>query len=112
LSTHTVQIGDGSGNSFKISVTMGYLSRYGSWRALDLGYLRYTSGIAWDFKAGWTDDLTLYLYGTGGVDAGWGVRLDQYEGALSGVNDGGTGEVAQPWVLQLTPGAVSWALAD
>lgn len=46
MATHTVQIGDGSGNSLNISVSISYFSGQGSWRALDLGYLKYTSGNA------------------------------------------------------------------
>lgn len=113
MATHTVQIGDGSGNSFNIIVEYGYFAGSGSWRTNGgLGYLKYTSGIAQEASMSLASDLNIYLYGTGGVAAGWGIRLDSYESAFSGTNDAGTGEVVQSWVLQLTPGAISWALAD
>jgi hypothetical protein len=113
MATHTVQIGDGSGNSMEISVTIGYLSGQGSWRALDLGYLRYTSGTAIERgNSGSSTSYDLFCYGPDGVDAGWGINLSVYEDYFTGTNDGGTGSVAQPWVLQLSPGAISWALAD
>lgn len=112
--THTVQVGDGNGNSFNISVDVGYLTGDGAWRALSAGYLKYTSGIARAQADGGvlTTDLTLYLYGTGGPSAGWGIRLDSYADLIRGVNAGGNGMVAQPWVLQFSPGAISWAEAD
>jgi hypothetical protein len=113
LAKHTVQVGDGSGNSFNMIVDVSFFTGQGSWRVpQDVGYLKYTSGIASEISSGFGGDMTLYLYGTGGVSAGWGIRLDVYESAFSGTNDAGTGEVVQPWVLQLSPGAISWALAD
>jgi hypothetical protein len=108
-----VQIGDGSGNSFNIIIEYGYFASSGSWRTNgNTGYLMYTSGIAVEAAMRATSNVNIYLYGTGGVDAGYGIRLDSYESPFSGVNDAGTGDVAQAWVLQLSPGAISWALAD
>jgi hypothetical protein len=111
---HTVQIGDGAGNSVKVVVSLGYFVADGSWRALDLGLLRYTSGVMSEYldSDDYDADYSVYLFGPGGTDAGYGIRLAAFDNRISGVNDAGTGTAAQAWVLQLQPGAISWAVLD
>jgi|SRR5579872_111803 len=114
MRTHTVQIGDGAGNGLKVVVSLADFTYNGSWRALEYGLLKYTSGVVVEFNDSdaYNGNASAYFYGPDGVSAGWGVRLGGFDNKLSGVNDAGTGAVAQPWVLQLSPGAISWALAD
>ena len=114
MSKHIVELGDNDGNSFKISINIGYsgVNTEGSWRVLDKGSIRFNSGVAKkSMTKGTLTGADLYLYGTDGFGAGWGIRFDAWDD-IGGVNDEGTGQLMQAWVLNEKPGKVSWALAD
>ena len=115
MSKHTVEIGDDEGNSFKISINIGYIgiSTEGSWRSMDKGWIRYNSGLSKKQRTnGWNPGETnLFLYQSEGTAIGPGIRLDKWDD-LTGVNDQGTGEIAQPWVTGAKPGKISWALVE
>jgi hypothetical protein len=45
MATYIVEIGDEKGNSFKISLSIGWAGNSsGSWRSIDKGRIRYNSG--------------------------------------------------------------------
>jgi hypothetical protein len=114
MGKHTVEIGDDKGNSFKITVDISYsgVSTQGSWRSLDKGSIRYNSGVSKkNMTPGTLTGADLYLYGLGGLDAGWGLKLNEWDD-IGGVNDQGTGTLQQAWVLGASAGKISWALAD
>jgi len=115
MSRYTVEIGDSDGNSFQISVNIGYVGVHteGSWRSIDKGWIRYNSGmIKKEQTAGHTiTETNLNLLGPGGIDAGWGIKLNTWDD-IGGVNDQGTGEIVQGWVLNAKPGRITWALVE
>jgi len=103
MRTHTVELGDKSGHSFKIEVSMpSYWARWlavytggdtswGGWRSIDKGFIRYHGGKAERSRRHYTGtDLTtanLYLYN---MDGKWGIQLFDYDYS-SGTNDAGEG---------------------
>jgi hypothetical protein len=114
MGRHTVEIGDVAGNSFKISVNIGYTGVHteGSWRSLDKGWIRYNSGIAKKYQVdGTISEADLRLFGTDGFDGGYGIVLYKWDD-IGGTNDQGTGMLYQPWVLNAKPGKISWALVE
>ena len=114
MSRHTVEIGDSDGNTFQITVNIGYSGVHteGSWRAIDKGWIRYNSGLAKkDQTDGTLTGADLYLYGPDGVGAGWGIRLNEWDD-YGGVNDQGTGVLVQAWVVGAKPGRITWALVE
>ncbi len=107
---HIYEIGDSDGNSFKISIVVPFIhSSGGSWRAIDKGFIRYISGKTnpWGNNT-WNNDQNLQLLSS---DETSGMQLDIYRDAF-GLNDEGTGEVVQPWVLSLKPGKITWNLLE
>jgi hypothetical protein len=119
---HVVEISDEAGNSFRVLVDIGRVGlgaaagTQGTWRTLDKGSIRYSSGPA-KFRSGVdagtgsnVEDYYLYLYSSPQAQ-GWGIRLNEYAGRLV-VNDSGMGLVAQAWCLTLSPDRISWVLAD
>ena len=108
MSTHTVEIGDGNGKSFKISVAMDFRYRNGgTWRTLDKGFIRFNSGQVESVDVtGWGGTVHIRLVSSEGS---WGIQLDNYQD-FWGVNDDGTGSVSQAWVLGLAPGRISWVI--
>ena len=114
MGKHTVEIGDDNGNSFKITVDISYSGVHteGSWRSLDKGSIKYNSGKSKkEQTAGTITGADLCLFGMDGINAGWGIRLDEWDD-IGGVNDQGTGTLVQAWVLDAKPGKISWALVD
>lgn len=103
-----VEIGDESGNSFKVSVLTGFdASAPGSWRAIDKGFICVNSGqTVFDHSNGTL--TTKHIQFLGG-DNCWGLRLNDFEDIFS-VNKQGTGVVLQPWVLKLKSGRISWTV--
>lgn len=114
MGRHIVEISDSDGNSFKLSINIGYtgVNTVGSWRSLDKGWIRYNSGLSKKKQtAGTITGADLRLYGTEGIAAGWGIILYEWDD-IGGTNDEGTGSIAQRWVLGAKPGKISWALVE
>lgn len=105
---YIVEIGDDRGNSCKLSIVVPLTSPRGSWRSIDKGYICVNSGATVEVFPEFFGDSNVFLLNTAGV---WGIRLDKF-GGYTGVNDEGSGEVVQPWVLSLTPGTISWSLVE
>lgn len=108
MANYVVEIGDGDGKSFKISLSVPFLAYMnGSWRTLDKGYIRYNSGATQvENSTGTLSSQHLYLYQS---DNTWGIRLNDFRD-ISGANDEGTGIIVHPWVLNFSYGRISWAL--
>jgi hypothetical protein len=136
--THTVEIGDRAGHTFKIEIStlsllglekeglagnqkdfqpritgasqqeVFYARPDGDWRVVDKGFIRYNSGKVARNHSG-KGDLTTSDVMLLNLDGTWGMKLFEYEDTL-GVNDEGEGFVVQPWVLGFPPGKFSWTL--
>lgn len=141
MSDTVLQITDKSGATFRIKIstptsrfyplrTAKYLKRLvtkggwfggelsGDWQTLDEGFIIHRSG-----KARWrlsdNGDLTtldLLILGAKGIRAYdnqdlFGMQLFEYEDIV-GPNAEGEGFVIQPWVINLTPGRISWKLVN
>jgi hypothetical protein len=104
---YTYDLGDSDGNSFKVSIVVPWAQKdSGSWRSIDKGFIRYSSGSTYPLHPEWFGDDHLLLFSSDGT---WGIQLFKYRD-WSGVNDQGTGRVLQPWVMTLRPGTISWAI--
>jgi hypothetical protein len=82
---------------------------WGSWKALEPGFIRFTSGKILSKKT--HEDLTtlnIYLIN---MDLTWGIQLFSYED-WTGVNEVGEGVIVQDWALHFDVGRLSWSLAD
>lgn len=86
----------------------------GSWKTVDEGFIRFRSGETRSRFSG-NGDLTtldLLILGPEGIKAydgqdRFGLQLFEYEDFF-GANSEGEGFVIQPWVINLTPGRISW----
>ena len=106
---HIYEIGDSDGNSFKISIVVPFIhSSGGSWRAIGKGFIRYISGKTEPYYKNMFADEKLHLLSSDGTS---GMHLDVYRDAF-GLNDEGTGQVHQQWVLSLKPGKITWNLLE
>ena len=106
-----VEIGDESGNSFKVSVSTAFMGRNrGNWRTIDKGFIRFNSGQTQVEHSNGTTS-TRHVYLLSGENSEWGLRLNDFENMIN-VNDEGTGFVEQGWVTGLKPGRISWTLVS
>lgn len=86
----------------------------GDWKTLDEGFIRFRSGKT-RTRYSENGDLTtsdLIILGPEGIKTFdgqdlFGMQLFKYEDILS-PNSKGEGIVIQPWVINLTPGRISW----
>jgi hypothetical protein len=104
---HTVEIADSAGNTMQLSVSVDIIGTGGSWRSLTKGMIRYNSGPVHQFVPTFTGDWNVQLIRTS--DGTSGIQLDSFI-SWGTANDEGTGTLAQPWVIGLTPGAIDWTL--
>lgn len=111
---YTVEIGDTNGHAFKVAMVVPISAEWGSWRTLDKGRIRYNSGSLRQFRFEGDDTwghFHIQFYGPDGVDAGWGLWMEDFKTAWM-ANDEGTGSILQPWVLEFEPGKISWSPVD
>lgn len=129
--THfTVKITDSKEKSFKIRISLPSRERIcsldecittaggdrGEWKALDMGFLKVTSGFASKSRrpgygrSGPTatyNDLELRLPGQDSRSSSFGILLNKFDTAI-GTYTHGHGTIVQPWVLAVEPGACTW----
>jgi hypothetical protein len=109
-----VRIRDANDTSFRVRVHLSEnKSKNGDWRALDFGCIKYTTGETAEVEAeGTWFDRNAFLCVRNQYGAlECGIRLDSIRGFL-GINDDGTGEIYQSWVVSLVPGACTWMFED
>jgi hypothetical protein len=108
VGVHVVEVRDKKGQSFRISIDIGYpLKAVGVWRTADKGFIRPSSAKCMKDPSDkhLTGEHLLLL----GDDSVWGIRFDEW-GDLLGVNKSGRGFVHPEWVLGLEPGFIDWVL--
>jgi hypothetical protein len=82
----------------------------GTWRAIDKGFIRYSSGKL-IIRNSHNGDITTRDIVLMNLDGTWGMQMWEYED-VNGVNDQGQGAVNQPWVVGFPPGKFSWVVID
>lgn len=108
--SYIVEIGNSSGQSFKIKLEVGFWGKSeGTWLTLDKGQIRFNSG--WNKKQNSHGTLTtMHLLLFNSEDT-WGIRLNDFTD-LTGANNQGNGILLQSWSLGFQPDAISWILLD
>ena len=110
MGTYNVEIGDGTGKSFKLKIETVFATKVhdGHWRSIDKGFIRFNSGKAIEVSDHWYEDSDLKLLDKNDQ---WGIYLNKFTGRLW-ANDHGVGKLVQPWVLKAKPGKISWVILD
>lgn len=104
---YVVSISDEENNTFTVSLKFDNRTHSeGTWKTLSMGAIRAKTGIL-ALKKSLGTLTTYHLHFV--VGDYWGIRLNDFEDILS-VNDEGMGYLAQPWVISLKPGRISWSL--
>jgi hypothetical protein len=137
MPTFKVQFEDGSKNKFKIEICTPNVMRLaftclrnqhsvfrpwplgGDWRAIDLGYIKYTSGTVWyrrsasDFLSGGDEasvrHLDVYLFTDDDGDEGtFGIYCKLYYAMNGNDSPVGDGMLQAAWALKAQPGSLDW----
>jgi hypothetical protein len=103
-----VEIGDESGNSFKVVVSTPFNGNsIGNWRTIDNGYIRFHSGYTRNLDSlGTLSTRHVQLYSGENT---CGLRLNDFEDLIR-VNKQGTGYLYPQWSLRCRPGRLSWVV--
>ena len=111
MSKYKVEIGNEHGQSFRISLVLPFNRlAIGSWRTNNKGFICHNSGPTESGKSdGTITGVHLTLFQSNRPLTYYGIRLNDFED-LWGVNDQGTGRIAQSWVLQFKWDVITWSL--
>ena len=99
------QISDSKGHAFKVEFDLNIITSLGTWRAIDVGVIAYSTGsVSYSDSAGTLTTKHCHLLCP---DNTWGIRLNDFCD-LWGMNQSGSALALQPWCLTLEPGAIEW----
>jgi hypothetical protein len=109
-SKYIIKIEDAKGKPFRIEIAIPFVPKIGphrgTWRAIDQGFIRYSSGgTHWVPVAGHNGEGDLYFFLNDYPP--FGMTLEKLHN-FWGVEDMGVGMVPQDWVLACEPGQVKW----
>ena len=108
---YVVELNDVDGNHFQIEMHLPWLSQStaldnSTWKVLNEGFIKYRSGGCEAEKTARVGPTDIHLV-LGGY---WGIKFFKLFDSAGLVNSSGSGEIAQPWVVNFKPGTFGWTL--
>ena len=108
---YVVELNDVDGNHFQIEMHLPWLSSTtnvgnSTWKVLNEGFIKYRSGGCNATKETGFGPMEIQLV-FGGYS---GSSFFKFFDSAGLVNSSGSGEIAQPWVVNFKPGTFGWTL--